>query len=117
MIGLSNVAYDDQSMFFKDDIKLSVPFGVDLERGFCDNLQFAMEGAEDDPTGTGQVMIGDVKSLEGAVDGPFDLIVKLPRYANRMSSIRKLRPDIYWLRFLDNGPDAGELNWSAIGGT
>jgi len=34
-----------------------------------------------------------------------------------MSYIRELRPYMYWLGFLVNGKDAGELDWSAIGGT
>ncbi|MBR5918366.1 MAG: hypothetical protein IKZ83_00460, partial [Prevotella sp.] len=31
--------------------------------------------------------------------------------------IRELRPYMYWLGFLENGVDAGELDWKAIGGT
>ena len=34
-----------------------------------------------------------------------------------MSYIRELRPYMYWLGFLSNGRDAGELDWTAIGGT
>ncbi len=34
-----------------------------------------------------------------------------------MSYIRELRPYMYWLRFLDQASDAGELDWTAIGGT
>ena len=34
-----------------------------------------------------------------------------------MSYIRELRPYMYWLGFLQNGRDAGELDWTAIGGT
>lgn len=34
-----------------------------------------------------------------------------------MSYIRELRPYMYWLRFLENGRAAGELDWKAIGGT
>ena len=34
-----------------------------------------------------------------------------------MSYIRELRPYMYWLGFLDSGRAAGELDWSAIGGT
>jgi hypothetical protein len=34
-----------------------------------------------------------------------------------MSYVRELRPYMYWLGFLANGRDAGELDWRAIGGT
>ena len=44
-------------------------------------------------------------------------MITSPPYANRMSYIRELRPYMYWLGFLDNGRDAGELDWAAIGGT
>ncbi len=47
----------------------------------------------------------------------FDCVVTSPPYPNRMSYIRELRPYMYWLGYLDNGKDAGELDWQAIGGT
>jgi hypothetical protein len=34
-----------------------------------------------------------------------------------MSYIRELRPYMYWLGYLNNGKDAGELDWQSIGGT
>ncbi len=55
--------------------------------------------------------------LTQAVNGCFNLIITSPPYANRMSYIRELRPYMYWLGFLNNGRDAGELDWLAIGGT
>lgn len=45
------------------------------------------------------------------------LVITSPPYPNRMSYIRKLRPYMYWLGYLNNGRDAGELDWQAIGGT
>ena len=117
LIGLSNAAFNHQSMSFKDNTQLNIPFGADMERRFSDDLQFVLGGASDNPMGTGQVVAGDARNLEQVVDGPFDLIVTSPPYANRMSYIRELRPYMYWLGFLDNGRDAGELDWSAIGGT
>jgi len=59
----------------------------------------------------------NAKTGRHGVDGNFDLVITSPPYANRMSYIRELRPYMYWLGFLDNGRDAGELDWSAIGGT
>jgi hypothetical protein len=34
-----------------------------------------------------------------------------------MSYIRELRPYMYWLGYLSDGRQAGELDWKAIGGT
>lgn len=45
------------------------------------------------------------------------LVITSPPYPNRMSYIRELRPYMYWLGYLNNGRDAGELDWQAIGGT
>ena len=117
LIGLSNAAFNHQSMSFKDDAQLSMQFDADMEQMFREDLQFILNGAKDNPSGTGQVLFGDARELSQVVDGPFDLIITSPPYANRMSYIRELRPYMYWLGFLDNGRDAGELDWSAIGGT
>ncbi|MDE2812824.1 MAG: hypothetical protein OXM01_07375 [Gemmatimonadota bacterium] len=117
LIGLSNAAFNHQSMSFKDDTQLSIPFNVDMEQMFSEDVQFVLYGAANNPSGTGQVVFGDARNLSQVVDGPFDLIITSPPYANRMSYIRELRPYMYWLGFLDNGRDAGELDWSAIGGT
>ena len=34
-----------------------------------------------------------------------------------MSYIRELRPYMYWLKFLEQAREAGEMDWQAIGGT
>ena len=60
---------------------------------------------------------GTPESYPKALGGPFNLVITSPPYANRMSYVRELRPYMYWLGFLDNGRAAGELDWSAIGGT
>jgi len=117
LIGLSNAAFNHQSMSFKDASQLSIPFGGDMEQRFRDDLQLVLEGAHNNPKGTGQIVFGDARNLTQVIDGPFDLIVTSPPYANRMSYIRELRPYMYWLDFLDSGRHAGELDWSAIGGT
>ncbi len=117
LIGLSNAAFNHQSMSFKDANQLSIPFGGDMEQRFRNDLQLVLEGAYNNPKGTGEIVCGDARNLAQVVDGPFDLIVTSPPYANRMSYIRELRPYMYWLGFLDSGRHAGELDWSAIGGT
>ena len=117
LIELSNATFNHQSMSFKNDVQLRTPIGANMGRLFGENLRFVLNGATHNPSGTGRVMLGDARRLSRAVDGSFDLIITSPPYANRMSYIRELRPYMYWLGFLDNGRDAGELDWSAIGGT
>ena len=117
LIELSNVAFNHQSMSFKDARELHIPLDIDMGWVFADNLRFVLEGAGDNPDGMGKVVFGDARKLTEAVDGPFNLVITSPPYANRMSYIRELRPYMYWLGFLDNGRAAGELDWSAIGGT
>jgi hypothetical protein len=117
LIELSNAAFNHQSMSFKDDGQLNIDFDMDLSRVFADDVRFVLNGAGENPTGAGHVFFGDSRNPAGMVKGPFDLVVTSPPYANRMSYIRELRPYMYWLGFLSNGRDAGELDWAAIGGT
>ncbi|MDE0680724.1 MAG: DNA methyltransferase [Gammaproteobacteria bacterium] len=117
LIGASNAAFNHQSMSFKQDGQLHIPLNADMEAMFINDMRFVLDGAEDNPKKTGKVLLGDARMLSEVVDGPFDLVITSPPYANRMSYIRELRPYMYWLGFLDNGRDAGELDWSAIGGT
>ncbi len=67
--------------------------------------------------GSGRVILGDARELDADGLRPCDLLLTSPPYVNRMSYIRELRPYMYWLRFLDQASDAGELDWAAIGGT
>ena len=88
-----------------------------MEQLFSTDLHFVLEGAQINPSDTSQVVFGDARNLSQAVDGPFDLIITSPPNVNRMSYIREPQPCMYWLGFLANGRDAGELDWSVIGGT
>lgn len=117
LIELSNAAFNHQSMSFKDDCQLDMCFDTDMAGVFTENVLFVLNGAKENPTGIGHVVFGDSRNPVGIVEGLFDLVVTSPPYANRMSYIRELRPYMYWLGFLVNGRDAGELDWTAIGGT
>jgi len=117
LIELSNAAFNHQSMSFKNDRQAHIPIHVNLGQVFSNNLRFVVDGARANPDRLGKVVLGDARKLAEAVEGPFSLVITSPPYANRMSYIRELRPYMYWLGFLDNRRDAGELDWSAIGGT
>ena len=117
LIELSNAAFNHQSMSFKECGQFHLPLDVDMGHVVRENVRFVSEGAAANPVGSGHVVLGDSRNLQEAVEGPFDLVITSPPYANRMSYIRELRPYMYWLGFLDDGREAGELDWTAIGGT
>lgn len=76
-----------------------------------------LASAAENPGGTGGVLAGDSRSVSKVVPGKYDSLITSPPYPNRMSYIRELRPYMYSLGCLRNGRDAGELDWSTIGGT
>ncbi len=115
LIELSNAAFNHQSMSFRDNRQLDIE--VDMASVFAEDVRFVLNGARENPVGFTQVICGDSRNLAGVEEGPFNLVITSPPYANRMSYIRELRPYMYWLGFLANGRDAGELDWAAIGGT
>jgi hypothetical protein len=117
LIAISNAAFDHQSMSFKDDGQIQLSLDLDLHALYAHDVDFVLEGASDNPEGSGRVILGDSRNPAECVEGSFDCVITSPPYANRMSYIRELRPYMYWLGFLSNGRDAGELDWSAIGGT
>ncbi len=117
LIDLSNAAFNHQSMSFKSDTQASLSFDVDLPGVFLGNLDFVLDGAADNPPGRASVHQADARSLRPDQVSGVDCVITSPPYANRMSYIRELRPYMYWLGYLANGRDAGELDWEAIGGT
>ena len=117
LIGLSNAAFNHQSMSFKGNGQLDIDFDVDMACVFLEDVRFVLSGACENPIGKSHVIFGDSRNPAKVIEGPIDLVITSPPYANRMSYIRELRPYMYWLGFLVNGRDAGELDWAAIGGT
>ena len=117
LIELSNAAFNHQSMSFKDGRQLGIDFDTDMASVFSRNVHFVLDGANENPSGESHVVMGDARDPAEVVEGLFDLVITSPPYVNRMSYIRELRPYMYWLGFLSNGGDAGELDWAAIGGT
>ena len=117
LIELSNAAFNHQSMSFKHRGQFQIPFEHNMTQLFYNHVRFVLNGAEENPLGISNVVSGDARILSKAVRGLFDLVITSPPYVNRMSYIRELRPYMYWLGFLGSGRDAGELDWSAIGGT
>lgn len=117
LIALSNAAFNHQSMSFKDSVQEVFPLDHDFGANFAADVRFVLAGAADNPQGTARVILADARDVGCAIDSKIDCIITSPPYANRMSYIRELRPYMYWLGFLQTGKEAGELDWTAIGGT
>lgn len=117
LIASSNAAFNHQSMSFKKDSQKRLDFQFDFSSQFRDDLAFILNGAQENPQGTAEVFHADARNVSVVLDSPVDQVITSPPYANRMSYIRELRPYMYWLGYLQNGRDAGELDWTAIGGT
>ena len=82
---------------------------------FLSILFTMIDSAKADLKGKVTILEGDSRILH--YEGMFDTVITSPPYPNRISYIRELRPYMYWLGFLENGEEAGELDWKAIGGT
>ena len=121
MIDLSNAAFNHQSMSFKktQSCKQGVLFSLETDYAatFAREASKVIESAESSPCGTAEIVMGDSRQLAGLSGRGFDLLITSPPYPNRMSYIRELRPYMYWLGYLEEAHEAGELDWQAIGGT
>jgi hypothetical protein len=118
-IAASNAAFNHQSMSFS-----AAPAPADADgdcaeviRRFATEAAAVLSSAEAGLPGSARIIRGDARDLDAGSLPRCDLLLTSPPYVNRMSYIRELRPYMYWLRFLDQASDAGELDWTAIGGT
>lgn len=123
MIGLSNAAFNHQSMSFKDaDVSPQMAlFDHNLAEMWAaqalGDLSAVLAGAGENPRGSGEVVEGDSRDLPRLFEGGADVLITSPPYPNRMSYVRELRPYMYWLGYLRQSHEAGDLDWKAIGGT
>ena len=123
MMRLSNADFGHQSMSFKDRQKRTsaqpeLDARPDFRQVFAADLTTIVDSASPPPTGSGQVLSSDSRTLDALDLGAEpDLLITSPPYPNRMSYIRELRPYLYWLGYLQQSREAGELDWQAIGGT
>lgn len=119
LIAVSNAAFDHQSMSFAAAGRADAP-GERHTAAWSvwnEQLDTLLESARAGLDGSVAVHLGDARELAASVPEPVDLLYTSPPYANRMSYVRELRPYMYWLRYLTEPADAGELDWRAIGGT
>lgn len=122
LIELAKVSFRHQSMSFRTDAPALFADRAAAEEHFLAAWQPA--AAIIAKTATQPVLIAptvkccDARTLSSEfAAGSFGAVITSPPYPNRMSYIRELRPYMYWLGFLSDGKEAGELDWQSIGGT
>ena len=120
IIQWSNAAFNHQSMSFKDEAQATLPLFDERDEILDSFRRFAqqtIEAARAPLQTEARVFEGDSRRLPEIVKGGYSQVITSPPYPNRMSYIRELRPYMYWLGYLTETRQAGELDWRAIGGT
>jgi hypothetical protein len=115
IIETSAAAFNHVSMSFKSN---SIQYEFSQVKFLFDTIfSFIITSAKTELTGKTKILKGDSRDLSLHGKELFDTVITSPPYPNRISYIRELRPYMYWAKFLNNGNDAGLLDWEAIGGT
>jgi hypothetical protein len=118
LITSANVSFGHQSMSFAQaerDAPSARHVSIALRDAFT---PIAKAAAISLPNSARRVHLGDARTVAKHVGkAKFGAVITSPPYANRMSYVRELRPYMYWLGYLEQPSDAGELDWQAIGGT
>jgi DNA modification methylase len=121
-IETASVSFGHQSMSFKprngDNGMVKTCAGEQVTGLFRRRLSEILEAAATELDGSlAKAHLGDSRNLHTILRAKYSRVITSPPYPNRMSYIRELRPYMYWLGYLRNGRQAGELDWQAIGGT
>ncbi len=121
-IETSAVSFGHQSMSFKprngEDGMVDMHGPANLKGLFIKRLHEVLDAARTPLDGSlAHAYLGDSRRLHEVLSGKYTRVITSPPYPNRMSYIRELRPYMYWLGYLSDGRQAGDLDWQAIGGT
>ncbi|HET9960142.1 MAG TPA: DNA methyltransferase [Polyangiaceae bacterium] len=115
MIASAQVSFGHQSMSFRRGKAGSPPALDELFRLSAERIS---RGATSPIARLPRVLRCDARELATRLEpSSVAQVITSPPYPNRMSYVRELRPYMYWLGYLADGRAAGELDWSAIGGT
>lgn len=120
LIHWSNAAFNHQSISFKTNGggQLSLlDEAQEIARNFVEVTQTVLTAAQEQIRGEVFIMQADSRYVLQPADHLYDCVITSPPYPNRMSYIRELRPYMYWLGYLKEASEAGEMDWQAIGGT
>jgi DNA modification methylase len=124
LIAHANVSFGHQSMSFKKQVK--GVFSVASVRSEQERVAETFGRAVADVAAAAAVpLVGNARAIycdardlrQKLRHDRYGCVITSPPYPNRMSYIRELRPYMYWLGYLSDGRQAGELDWQAIGGT
>lgn len=115
VIETSAAAFNHVSMSFSDDVNFYESGQIiGLYRCLCETIsEFAWQPL----SGNAEVFYGDACHVPDIGGARYTHVITSPPYPNRVSYIRELRPYMYWLGFIKQAKQAGELDWQAIGGT
>ena len=117
LITSANVSFGHQSMSFAREAAAPSARRVSLALGEA-LTPIAKAARTPLPPSLRRVLLGDARSVaDHTGKAQFGTVITSPPYVNRMSYVRELRPYMYWLGYLEQASDAGELDWQAIGGT
>lgn len=115
IIETSSAAFNHVSMSFKGGV---TRYEISqIESIFSTILENILTNAQESLTGRSRVFLCDSRNPTSQEDTLYDHVVTSPPYPNRMTYIRELRPYMYWAGFLEDAKEAGDLDWTAIGGT
>ena len=117
LIDWSNAAFNHQSMSFKNSEESLFDETKMMVSAFLTNVGSIVRAASGQVSGDVRVYESDSRTLNIPDAARYDYVITSPPYSNRMSYIRELRPYMYWLGYLSESREAGELDWKAIGGT
>lgn len=118
LIKVSNASFNHQSVSFRDVPQIQLLYTEQEQEvldSFSRDVKKIIESAETPLNGKVRVVEVDARRIK--IPQKADIVITSPPYVNRMSYIRELRPYMYWLGFLEEAKEAGELDWKAIGGT
>ncbi|MBN2004848.1 MAG: SAM-dependent methyltransferase [Anaerolineae bacterium] len=120
IISWSNAAFNHQSLSFKENDGQQLSLFDEEQQIYAHFVEWVDDltrAAEEPLSGKVTVRQADSRCIPQPQQGEYDGVITSPPYPNRMSYIRELRPYMYWLGYLKDGREAGELDWQAIGGT
>jgi DNA modification methylase len=119
VIEWSNAAFNHQSMSFKTPVQTLPLFSSPLF--LLDEFETAVykltNEVEKPLFNEINIYQVDARYMPNPISAKYDCVITSPPYPNRVSYIRELRPYMYWLGYLSEAREAGELDWQAIGGT
>ena len=117
LIEVSNARHNHPSLSFakvaKNDAPVFERFQEQIEMMIRDLQSFSQARPKT------LILQGNSKQLEQVLpaNSVFDAVITSPPYPNRYSYARETRPQMFYLGFVQDGREVGELETEAIGGT